>query len=236
MRTSHSLNVPAASHSNARLHEASGCYELQWKNTYRGAQNACMSDYKTVRYRIDTNRSRFAVQAFVTGVLAAFAHSPVIAIRDFTGEAEFAPDALEKASLRLNVKAASLESVDDLSARERQEIERITRDEVLEVFRYPEITFESYEITGNNITGGLHRVKIAGHLCLHGVKSKCAFDAQVSVTPDTLRANGEFMLRQSDYGIKPVNATAIFSISGGTIKLKDELKLSFDIVARAYDA
>jgi len=235
MRTSHSLIVPAASNLKSRLPQASGCYELQWKNTYRGDQNAYMTDYKTVRYRIDTNRSRFAVQAFVTGVLSAFAHSPVIAIRDFTGEAEFAPDMLEKASLRLKINAASLDSADDLSAKERQEIERITRDEVLETFRYPEITFESYEITGNNISGGLYRMKIAGNLSLHGVKSRCAFDAQVTVTPDTLRANGEFIVLQSAYGIKPVNASAIFSISGGTIKLKDELKLSFDIVARAYE-
>ena len=41
-----------------------------------------------------------------------------------------------------------------------------------------------------------------------------------------LRANGEFSVRQTDYGIKPV------SVAGGALKLKDELKCSFDIVAR----
>ena len=34
-------------------------------------------------------------------------------------------------------------------------------------------------------------------------------------------------MRQSDYGIKPV------SVAGGTLKLKDEIDLSFDIVARS---
>jgi hypothetical protein len=43
---------------------------------------------------------------------------------------------------------------------------------------------------------------------------------------DMLRATGEVSIRQSDYGIEPVSA------AGGTIKLKDELKLSFDISAR----
>jgi hypothetical protein len=43
---------------------------------------------------------------------------------------------------------------------------------------------------------------------------------------DTLRANGEFSLSQTSYGIKPV------SIAGGSLKLKDELKCSFDILAR----
>jgi hypothetical protein len=41
-----------------------------------------------------------------------------------------------------------------------------------------------------------------------------------------LRAAGELTIRQSDYRIQPVSAAA------GTIRLKDELKLSFDISAR----
>ena len=41
-----------------------------------------------------------------------------------------------------------------------------------------------------------------------------------------LRASGEFTVRQTDYGIKPV------SVAGGALKVKDELKFSFDIVAR----
>jgi hypothetical protein len=43
---------------------------------------------------------------------------------------------------------------------------------------------------------------------------------------DVLHATGEFSVRQSDYDIRPVSAAA------GTVKLKDELKLSFDIFAR----
>jgi hypothetical protein len=39
-------------------------------------------------------------------------------------------------------------------------------------------------------------------------------------------AHGEFSLRQTAYAIKLV------SVAGGTLKLKDELKCSFDIVAR----
>ena len=42
---------------------------------------------------------------------------------------------------------------------------------------------------------------------------------------DSLRANGEFTLRQTDFNIKPASAV------GGTIKLKDELKFTFDIIA-----
>jgi hypothetical protein len=41
-----------------------------------------------------------------------------------------------------------------------------------------------------------------------------------------LRASGDFTLSQSAYSIKPV------SVAGGALKIKDELKFSFEIVAR----
>jgi hypothetical protein len=44
---------------------------------------------------------------------------------------------------------------------------------------------------------------------------------------DTLRAQGEATLRLTDFRIEPV------SVAGGMLKVKDEVKLTFDIVARA---
>jgi hypothetical protein len=41
--------------------------------------------------------------------------------------------------------------------------------------------------------------------------------------------NGELSILQSDYWISPV------SVAGGTLKLKDELKFAFDIVARKQE-
>lgn len=184
-----------------------------------------MSEAETVQYRIDPNRSRFTVRAFAGGMLSAFAHNPTFAIRGFTGAAEFAPDAVERAALRLQIKAAALELTDEVSAKDQREIERLMREEVLETSRYPEIIFASTSIRGSKIGEGQYRVKIVGNLTLHGVTRPCSIDAQIWVTPESLRAHGEFPLRQTDYRIKLVSA------AGGTIKVKDELKFSFDIVA-----
>jgi len=74
------------------------------------------------------------------------------------------------------------------------------------------------------ISEGQYRVKIIGKLTLHGVTNNCTIDAQMWVMPESLRAQGEFPLRQTDYRIKLVSA------AGGTIKVKDELKFAFDIV------
>jgi hypothetical protein len=64
-------------------------------------------------------------------------------------------------------------------------------------------------------------------LSLHGVTREHAINAQLSVSGNSLRARGEFSLRQTDYRIKPV------SVAGGTLKMKDELRFSFDIAAIA---
>jgi polyisoprenoid-binding protein YceI len=53
--------------------------------------------------------------------------------------------------------------------------------------------------------------------------------ANVNVLGTLLRIGGDFTLRQSDYGIKPV------SFAAGALRLKDELKFTFDLVARKQD-
>lgn len=184
-----------------------------------------MSGDATILYLTDANRSRFAVRAFAGGLFSAFAHNPNFAIRNFTGEIRLAPDTLEGASLRLKIEADSLELTDDVSAKDRKEIERIMREQVLETSRFPEIIFESTDISGARTGEGQHRARITGDLSLHGVTRKCSLDSQAWVSGDGLRASGEFTLRQTDYNIKLVSA------AGGTIKVKDELKFWFDIVA-----
>jgi polyisoprenoid-binding protein YceI len=184
------------------------------------------SETGAARYVVDPGRSRFVVRAFATGMFSAFGHSPTIAIRDFTGEIQILPDAVKDASLRLRIRANSLEVTDDVSDKDRREIERQMYQDVLQTDRYPEIVFESTNVSADKIAEGHNRARITGDLTLRGITRSCVIDAQVIITGDSLRAHGEFPLRQTDYNIKPVSA------AGGTIKLKDELKFTFDIVAR----
>ncbi len=182
-----------------------------------------------LRYVIDARISRFTVRAFASGMLSAFGHSPTIAIRDFAGEAQFSPDRLESASLHVTVKAASLGVTDDVSDKDRREIEREMQDNVLESSKYPEIVYDCSRVSGNNPGNGQYSITLHGSLTLHGVTNGLTIPARVAVTGDMLRAFGEFSLRQSDYNIKPVSAI------GGGLKVKDEVKFSFDIVARKQE-
>jgi polyisoprenoid-binding protein YceI len=178
------------------------------------------------RYAIDSDMSRFTVRAFASGMLAAMGHSPTLAVRDFTGNAEFAPESLDAAALHIKIKAGSLNVTNNVSDKDRTEIERTMNQEVLETARYPEISFDSSKVSASKVGDGQYLVNLVGELSLHGVTKSEPVSAQVAIMGDTLRAHGEFSLLQTAYGIKPV------SIAGGTLKLKDELKCSFDILAR----
>ena len=186
-----------------------------------------MSENRTnaVRYRIDAGQSRFTVQAVADGLFSIFGHNPTIAICGFGGDAQFDLDTLEKASLLMLVTPDSFTVTDKVSDKDRREIERAMREDVLEIARYPEIVFMSKKTSSHPIAENQHHVKITGDLTLHGVTREHEIDANVTFNQDTLSAQGEFSLRQTDYNIKPV------SIAGGTLKVKDELKFSFDIAA-----
>jgi polyisoprenoid-binding protein YceI len=177
-------------------------------------------------YVLDAGMSRFQVKAYASGVLSAFGHNPTIAIRSFTGEAWFRPQAPEQSSLRLEIDAGSLAMSSDASEKDRREIERMMRDEVLETARFPEIRFASSAIEANQLGEGMYAMKILGKLSLHGEERDVMIPCNVTIDEERLRVNGEFSIRQTDYRIRLV------SVAGGTLKLKDDLKFQFDIVGK----
>ena len=179
-----------------------------------------------MRYIINADQSRLTVKAIARGLLSTFAHSPTLTARGLSGEVEFDPVAPEASLVRLSVRADSLEVVDNkISEADRHEIERKTREEVLEAVRYPEIVFQSVKVSTERTGEGHYRIRLSGELLLHGVKHTQTIEAGVQLDENCLRARGESTLRQSEYRIKPVTAL------GGAIKLKDELEVVFDINA-----
>ena len=177
------------------------------------------------RYRIDAGQSRFVVRAFAGGFLSALAHDHTISIREFDGETDFTYGTVEPGSLQIRIKADSLAVTDKISEKDRQKIETTMRDEVLEVSKYPEITFRSGGVSATKTGDAQYQARIPGDVTLHGVTRPLTITAQLEFGDKVLHAKGAFALKQSSFGIKPV------SVAGGTIKVKDELKFTFDIVA-----
>lgn len=181
------------------------------------------------RFVIDNRASRFTVRAFAAGMLSAMGHNPAIGIRAFSGEIAFDPTQLQAGSFALSIQASSLAVEDDISSKDRREMERLMNDQVLEVARYPLIAYNAKDVSVVALGESLYSVKLSGALTLRGVTRNEPIAVRVVLMGTMLRASGEFSLNQSNYDIKPV------SVAGGALKLKDELKFSFEIVARKQD-
>jgi polyisoprenoid-binding protein YceI len=175
----------------------------------------------TTRYRFDPGQSRFTVRAFVAGMLSFLGHSPTFAVRDFNGEVTIGAGGVTGVSL--TALAASLRVTDEVSAHDRGEIEGTMFREVLEAARFPQIAYAADEVTTESVAQGRYRLRIGGRLSLRGVARPQPLDAELLVFDDGIRLRGDTALRLSDYGIKPVTAL------GGTVRLKDELQVSFDL-------
>jgi polyisoprenoid-binding protein YceI len=180
-------------------------------------------------FAIDTKASLFTVQAFASGIVAVVGHSPKFAVRNFVGEMEFGIETMENASLQLMINIGSLEIMDEVRATERREIERVMFNEVLETHRFPKVEYKSSRVTATKTGESLYRVEVLGDLTLHGITRSTRLESQVMAGQETLKAQGSFSIMQSDYGLK------IASVASGTLKLKDELKCGYFIVARRTD-
>ena len=178
-----------------------------------------------VRYRIDTQKSLFTVHPFATGVAAALSHGLTIAIRDFTGELQFIPGSLQDASIHMKIKADSLSVNDDMKQSDRREVERAMKEQVLRTSQHPEIEFKSNSVKSSKTADNHYQMTVAGYLTLNGHVRAHSFDARVVLGSDSLRANGEFEAKQSDFGIPLISA------AGGLIKVRDAMKFHFYIVA-----
>jgi polyisoprenoid-binding protein YceI len=180
----------------------------------------------TVRYDIETKGSTFTVRAFATGLLSSLGHSPTITIPGIEGEIALNHEAIEQSSLHMTVQASSLSVTNDISVKDREEINRRMHDEVLDSDSFPEIEYQSSKLSASKTAEGQYWAAITGELMMRGIKRTQPISARLSINGTMLRATGDFTLSQSDYEIRPVTALA------GAVRLKDELKFSFDITAR----
>jgi polyisoprenoid-binding protein YceI len=181
----------------------------------------------TMRFQIDAARSNFMVRVFAGGALWFKGHDHFVRPRDFAGEVTLTPGAISPASLTMRVRADSLaETRDVFTEPQKQIINKELREIVIEPAKYPEITFKSTGVIVETPAGGEFRARITGDLTLHGVTRRVEIPARVTTTENDLRARGEFRISRKDFNVK---ATSAFH---GTVRIRDGLRVIFDIVAR----
>jgi polyisoprenoid-binding protein YceI len=192
-------------------------------------QTATQKGLAPVTFFVDKAASRFTVQAFATGMLSSFGHNPTIGIRDYEGEIQFVPETYEKAFLRMSLKNTGLDVLDEMKSDDRKKLEKIMYEQVLEVEHFPTTVYESKEIRVEKPGNGSILARVNGELSFHGVTQSLALVGRVVDMGSLLRISGDFAVRQSDFGIKPV------SFAAGALRLKDELKFKFELIARRQE-
>lgn len=166
--------------------------------------------------QIDTSQSKLTVFVYKSGLFSGFADDHIIDAPISGGTLSDAPPL----SVSIEVRSADLVVRDPkLSASKRADVQaRMVGPDVLDARTYPSIVFDSTGIESI----GADRWNVTGRLRIHGQTRAVTF----AVTRANGRYRGLVLLKQRDFGITPI------SIAGGTVKVKDELKVEFDIGAR----
>lgn len=161
---------------------------------------------------IDTGRSSITIHVYKAGVFSAFGHEHEIHATIQRGTIDDAQRTIE-----FVVDSRSLRVMDhDASEKDRAEIQStMLGPKVLDTDKFPEIRFRATKIEA------LDRGKwiVHGELTLHGL----THPVLVNVEDQSGRFLGAAKLLQRDFGIIPV------SVAGGSIKVKDEVKVEFEI-------
>ena len=179
----------------------------------------------TERYRLDASQSKFIAHALRGGLLWFKGHDHLVAVRQFTGEAQLDRSSLAASSLEITAKTATMEETSSVfTDAQKKIINKELHDIVLLPDQYPEIVFKSTRVTGKATGANQYELEIKGDLRLHGVTRQITIPTRVSTTGNELRAQGDFSINRSDFSVKATSAVH------GLIRVRDKLKFTFDIV------
>lgn len=185
-----------------------------------------MTQAKPRTYTIAASESSFNVFVAKAGLLSFVAHDHNIAVKSFSGRVSIPASGPAQGTLELEADAKSLEVLDKVSDKDKAEITKSMNEAVLESAKFPKITFKSASISNFSQANTGANFTLNGDLTLHGVTKRIAVPVSVTLSPPQLRATGKYTLKQSDFGITP------YSAAGGAIKVKNEVEISFNIVAK----
>jgi len=163
-------------------------------------------------HAIDTRTSVMTVRVYKAGMLSAMGHDHEISAPIASGTVDTGAQRAE-----LHVDASALRVRDPKgSEKDRAEIQlTMLGPEVLDSEHHKEIVFRSTSAE----SAGAGSWKVHGNLTLHGQTRPLTLE----VTEKAGHYVGFALLKQTDFGITPIK------VAGGTIRVKDEIRIEFDI-------
>jgi polyisoprenoid-binding protein YceI len=162
---------------------------------------------------INGAQSKVTVTAYKSGLFSFAGH-------DHTVSASISSGTIDETArtIHFTIKTADMQVLDPgESQKNRDEIRQtMLSDKLLDAGKFPTITFHSTSVQPASTTS----FTVKGELSLHGVVRPVS----LTVSKNGRQFAGETKLKQTDFGLTPV------SVAGGTIKVKDEVKIEFLIV------
>ena len=179
-------------------------------------------------YSVDPEASKLTVHAGRAGLFKFAGHEHEIAVGRFSGEVVADAGEIGRSSVSLVFDAGSLKVLaEGEPAEDVPKVQaRMLGTDVLDVARFPEVTFRSSKVEGRPMSEGVYNVRIVGTLGIRGQAQELTVPLRVEVAGDTLTATGQAIGRQSGFGITPVSVA-------GVVKVKDEVAVEYKIVAKA---
>jgi len=177
-------------------------------------------------YVVDAARSRVTIEVGRAGLLKLAGHEHTVTAEGLSGEVVADPESLARSSVRVVFAATAVKvTASDGPADDVPKVQAtMSGPRVLDVRHFPEIRFVSSAVVGNKAGADAWDIRVIGDLELHGVKRPLEVPLRVTMTGDSLTAEGTVRLHQRDFGIVPVSV-------GGVVKVKEELVVTFRIVA-----
>lgn len=188
------------------------------------------------RYRVVSSESEVRALVYRDGPMARLGHNHVLSSRSLQGEILLGGEGQEpRVSLVLPVASFSVDQA-ELRAEEGDDFpgavdedaisgtkKNMLSESLLDAVRFPEIRLMSRKVTGSapdytmtvavEVKGQIHDLQVP---------------VRVERGPKELRAAGAFTVTHEELGLTP------FTVMGGLLSVKDEIRLRFRIVARPW--
>ncbi|MBV9864059.1 MAG: YceI family protein [Abitibacteriaceae bacterium] len=174
-----------------------------------------------ISYKIVPGQSKFDISSHVSGIAS---HTRTMVTNSVNGVVGFTKT-MQPTTVQLTVPAGSLQSNDGPSV-ERNQITKVTKAQIVEAGKYPNIVFKSTGFSPSSPVKGSFNGVVKGNLTLHGVTKPIAVPVRATVSGNTLHASGKITINQTTYGI------TLLSLMMGAVKVDNPVTLSFNIVAK----
>lgn len=184
-------------------------------------------------YALDPGASTVRIYAFRAGAAAKLGHNHVLSAPQFEGfvslpgpgvagarfDLQFRLDELEidRPEQRVSLGAAFATPISPEAIAQTRA--HLLGDDGLQAARFPLVRVHALQVSGEAPRCAAH-VEIE----LHGQKREAWLPLVVEGLPDKLAVSGSFVLRQTDFGVKP------YAVLGGALAVQDEVVIEFRLI------